>query len=187
VYLKKISLFIGFNIYIKSFNNKTKHSNKTISFSSCSLRSSYYLQSHLLPCKTRSQIKKQTQTNNRVNYLYKKFWYNLNFKLISIIHQFSYDFSNHQVSITFIKFIFHMLDFYRRLTTHRHLTLLPEDSCIEISIQRPEPVILLLWTHTAMHIIISIFHHLIIFIWHSISFPENTTSWSHFNLITYII
>jgi len=53
-----------------------------------------------------------------------------------------------------------MSDFYW-LTKHRHLTLLPKDSCNEIRILRPALSYYSLWIHTAMRINISISHHLV--------------------------
>ena len=55
-----------------------------------------------------------------------------------------------------------MSDYYL-LTTHSHLTILLEDSCIEISIQRFAHVILLRCEiHIVMQIMISISHYIII-------------------------
>jgi len=67
------------------------------------------------------------------------------------------------VCIEISQFIFLMSDFYW-LTTHRHLTLLLEDLCIEIRIMRPAPVILLIvnpHNHAHKHLNISSSHHLV--------------------------
>ena len=66
---------------------------------------------------------------------------NINFNIhikTSILMHYTY----HQVFIKNLQFIFLMSDFYG-LTTYRNLTLLLEDSCIEIRILRSALVILL--------------------------------------------
>jgi len=139
---QNISLLIEILIYTQMFKTKNIQ-NKNILSSSCSLRSSNtnFICSRVST--QSSQIKKNKIQNKAQDKLAISKIFNINLTF-SNKHNSSNYHNLHKIIKCLSIFIIHITHLrFLLIHIHRHLTLLPEDSCIEISILRPAFVILL--------------------------------------------